>query len=177
MVGNFAGDYIKGSKWKNYPEKIGEGVRLHRDIDSFTDNHHFYKEAKMFFKPELGLYSGIVVDFVYDHYLAKNWSDYSVISLRDFSRKVHTVLIRNFFHLPGEVQRFLPFLIKNKRLESYATIDGITEALRIMSNYSSLPEKSDFIKTTLHENYAELESNFRQYMPLLITFVKENYDL
>lgn len=177
MVGNFAGDYIKGTKWKNYPEKIGKGVRLHRQIDSFTDNHHFYKEAKMFFKPGLGLYSGIVVDFVYDHYLANNWTDYSAISLKQFSHKAHAALIRNFFHLPGEVQRFLPFLIKNKRLESYASIDGVTEALKIMSNYSSLPEKSDFVKTTLHENYAELENNFRQYMPLLINFVKENYDL
>jgi acyl carrier protein phosphodiesterase len=99
------------------------------------------------------------------------------MSLRQFSHQVHKILIRNFFHLPPEVQRFLPFLIKNKRLESYATIDGVTEALKIMSNYSSLPEKSDFVKTILHENYTELESNFRQYMPLLINFVNENYDL
>ncbi len=177
MAGNFAGDYIKGSKWKNYPEKIGTGVRLHRDIDSFTDNHPLYREAKLFFKPELGLYSGIVVDFVYDHFLAKNWADYSSISLRQFSRKAHAALIRNFFHLPAEVQRFLPFLIKNKRLETYATVDGVTGALKIMSNYSSLPEKSDFVKNTLYENYAALENNFRQYMPLLINFVKEKHNL
>lgn len=138
-VGNFIGDFVKGKKWEKYPTRIGQGILLHRQIDYFTDSHPKFIEARMLFKPEFGLYSGIIIDFIYDHYLAKNWNSYSDENLHQYTKQAHKVLLKNFLRLPTQVQQFLPFLIKNKRLESYATVDGIIEAVGIMSKYSSLP--------------------------------------
>lgn len=177
MVGNFIGDYVKGSDWKKYPDKIKNGILMHRQIDSFTDSHQKFREAKESFKVEYGLYSGIIIDFVYDHFLASNWNDYSDYSLKTFARFSHAVLMKNFIHLPLRVQGFLPFLIKNKRLESYATTKGITEALQIMSNYSSLPAKSDFVLHTLEQNYTFFEENFKDFMNDLIYFITEKYSI
>jgi len=80
MVGNFIGDYVKGSDWQKFPDDIKKGILLHRQIDTFTDAHAKFREAKILFRAEFGLYSGIVVDFLYDHYLAKNWNNYSSVS-------------------------------------------------------------------------------------------------
>lgn len=175
MVGNFIGDYVKGSDWEKYPEKIKNGILMHRQIDSFTDSHQKFREAKEPFKIEYGLYSGIIIDFVYDHFLASNWNEYSDYSLKTFAKFSHAVLMKNFIHLPLRVQGFLPFLIKNKRLESYASTSGIIEALQIMSNYSSLPAKSDFVLHTLENNYAFFEDNFKAFMSDLINFITEKY--
>lgn len=177
MVGNFIGDHVKGSGWEKYPEKIKNGILMHRQIDSFTDAHQKFREAKEPFKTEYGLYSGIIVDFVYDHFLASNWNDYSDYSLKTFARFSHTVLMKNFIHLPLQVQGFLPFLIKNKRLESYATTIGIADALQVMSNYSSLPAKSDFVLQTLENNYVFFEENFKVFMNELIVFITEKYGI
>lgn len=170
IVGNFIGDYVKGRNYLNYPDEMAKGIILHRQIDSFTDEHLQTKLAKELFRKEFGLYSGIVVDFFYDHFLAKNWNDYSTISLRTFSKRIHAVLLANYKYLPSRVQGFLPFLIQNKRLESYATVNGIVESLKIMSNYSSVPSKSDAAKIILQDNYRYLNENFRIFMHDMIDF-------
>ncbi len=173
MVGNFIGDYVKGNGWSKYPENIKKGILIHRQIDSFTDSHPKFREAKSRFREEFGLYSGIVIDFLYDHYLAKNWHEYSDLTLRTFAKRSHAVLLQNFKHLPLRVQGFLPFLIQNRRLESYALVSGIGEALKIMSNYSSLPAKSDFVMHEIKRNNDFFENNFRDFMHDMIKFVND----
>ncbi len=177
IVGNFIGDYVKGRKYRDYPEEISQGILLHRQIDCFTDNHPLTKEAKILFRAEFGLYSGIIVDFFYDHFLAKNWNNYSPHTLRHFAKGIHAILLSNFRHLPTRVQGFLPFLIQNKRLESYASVDGIVQSLKIMGNYSSVPQKSVEAKLILQENYEFLERNFKAFMEDMMEFVGEQYEI
>jgi len=173
IVGNFIGDYVKGKSFNNYPEQIALGIKLHRAIDSFTDDHKSFREAKLFFRDDFKLYSGIVVDFFYDHYLARNWEQYSAITLRKYAKKIHAILISNFRYLPPNVKRFLPFLIKNKRLESYSSIEGITRSLQIMSNYTSFPPNYYLAKEILIRNYDFLEKNFTVFFGDLIYFVEK----
>ncbi len=177
LVGNFIGDYVKGRKYLQYPDEISRGILLHRHIDSFTDQHELHKAAKMPFKEDFGHYAGIIVDFVYDHFLAKNWYRYSNISLSWFAKWSHSVLLANFKHLPVRVQGFLPFLIQNRRLESYASVEGITQAVKIMGKYSSLPSKSDKMQQALLENRHELEINFEAFMAELINYVRSEFDI
>jgi len=177
MVGNFIGDYVKGNSWEKYPVNIRNGILIHRQIDSFTDTHQKFREAKVPFRAEFGLYSGIIIDFIYDHFLASNWNEYSDFTLRSFAKLSHAVLLKNFLHLPPRVQGFLPFLIQNRRLESYATINGIVQALTIMSNYSSLPAKTEFVQKTLETRYDFFEENFRVFMFDLIQFISEKYGM
>ena len=87
MVGNFIGDYVKGKDYENYPTPIREGILLHRQIDFFTDSHSQFREAKKLLVEEFGLYSGIIIDLLYDHLLAKNWNNYSEQNLRSFAKK------------------------------------------------------------------------------------------
>lgn len=177
MVGNFIGDYVKGSDWGKFPDKIKNGILMHRQIDTFTDSHQKFRDAKVLFRPEFGLYSGIVVDFLYDHFLAINWNEYSDLTLRTFAKQSHAVLLKNFMHLPARVQGFLPFLIQNRRLESYASTTGIVQALKIMSNYTSLPSKTDFMMRTIRDNYHFFDANFKVFMFDIIMFITKKYGL
>lgn len=177
IVGNFIGDYVKGRKYQDYPDEIAKGIMLHRRIDTFTDEHINTRKAKELFRDEFGLYSGIVIDFFYDHFLAKNWNEYSAISLRTFSKQVHAILLSNFNQLPLRVQGFLPFLIQNKRLESYASVDGIVQSLKIMSNYTSVPSKSIEAQKILQDNYHFLDKNFRGFMQDMLEFVHTEHGI
>ena len=172
MVGNFIGDYVKGRDWSKLPDKIGKGISMHREIDVFTDKHPKFREAKTLFRSEFGLYSGIVIDFLYDHYLAKNWNVYSDLTLRTFAKRSHAVLLKNFRYLPVRVQGFLTFIIQNRRMESYSSITGIVQALKIMSNYTTLPAKSDFVMRTMQVNYDFFDDNFKAFMIDIIQFLK-----
>src|SRR3989442_7909269 len=70
LVGNMISDFIKGKKQFDYPVSIQKGIRLHRDIDTFTDAHPATQQLKSFFRPHYRLYAGAFGDIVYDHFLA-----------------------------------------------------------------------------------------------------------
>jgi acyl carrier protein phosphodiesterase len=177
IVGNFIGDYVKGKKYKEYQSEIAKGIIMHRHIDTFTDKHKSTQLSRDIFRAEFGLYSGIVVDFCYDHFLAKNWNEYSSDSLRTFAKRIHAILLSHFRHLPRKVQGFLPFLIQNKRLESYATVDGIVQSLKIMGNYSSLPSKSEEARITLEKHYPILEEYFKTFMKDMIHYIRSEHHI
>lgn len=177
VVGNFIGDYVKGKDYMNYPDRIKLGILLHRSIDSFTDTHKNCREAKELFRKDFGLYSGIVMDFLYDHILAINWKEYSNMELRLFAGYVHKVLNANISYLPARVQGFLPFLIQHKRLESYATETGINHSMNIMSKYTSFPPKSERAMEIYRENRIYLIENFNVFMKELIFFVEINHGI
>lgn len=177
ITGNFIGDYVKGNNFLKYPGKIREGIVLHRRIDSFTDAHPLFRDAKKLFREEFGLYSGVVTDLIFDHFLAVSWKNYHPVTLRQFARKIHAVLISNIFYLPPRVQGFLPVLIKNRRLESYAREDGIHQSLDIMSRYTSLPRKADLAMEIMRTNYTLIENHFSTFMKELIHFTESEFGI
>jgi acyl carrier protein phosphodiesterase len=172
ITGNFIGDFVKGKSFLNYPEQIRKGIILHRHIDSYADKHTLFREIKILFRKEFGLYSGVVTDLILDHILASQWQLYSHETLRQFSRRIHIILLSNFLYLPIQVQGFLPVLIRNRRLESYAKPEGIHQSLDIMSRYTSLPQKANSAIDIMKENVDFIQSHFSLFMHEIIIFAE-----
>ena len=160
MIGNFIADHVKGKQMERYAPEIQEGIRLHRKIDAFADSHPIVKQSTARFKPCYQRYASVVIDVVYDHFLAKNWNRYSPIPLNTFVSNVHAYLFKRYFTLPNSVKGFLPFLIKSRRLENYQHIWGIERSLSIMSNHSSLPAQSECGIKIMTEQYEEINNEF-----------------
>lgn len=177
LTGNFIGDYVKGKKYMNYPKQVREGILLHREIDSYTDKHPLFLEVKKLLRDDFGLFSGIITDIFYDHFLALNWTIYAPGTLREYSDKVHKILLSHFFYLPTRVQGFLPVLIKNRRLESYAAEEGIRQSLEIMSRYTSLPGHAPLAIKTLRFHFHFLEQNFAAFMTDMISFIEKDFGI
>ena len=84
LVGNFIADHIKGNNFKGYSEHIQKGILLHRNIDTFTDNHPNFKLAKRVFYKGFEKHSGILIDIYFDYFLATNFTNYTPTSLNEF---------------------------------------------------------------------------------------------
>lgn len=176
-LGNFIGDFVKGNRHQQFPEKVARGIILHRNIDTFTDQHATVKECIKLLRPGYGKYAGIIADVFFDHFLASNWSNYSVYSLRHFAKNAHAVFLSNFFSLPLPVKQFLPFLIQHKRLESYANRENLFHVLEIMSRRTSLPANSGWAMQILHQEYEQFETLFLSFFPEMIDFVESDFDV
>ncbi len=159
-VGNFIGDYVKGNQYLKYSEDMQKGILLHRRIDKFTDTHDLVKESMQIFRPKYKKYAGVTVDVIYDHILAKNWNKYSDKSLHQFTNEIHKLFLKRYFSLPNTIKQFMPFLIKSRRLESYADIEGIRKTFHIMSKHTSLPDYSNWAVEQLEKNYDIIEAQF-----------------
>ena len=175
VLGNFIGDFVKGNRHQRYPEQVAYGILLHRHIDSFTDQHEAVKECIRLLRPGYGKYAGIVADVFFDHFLAHNWNDYSVYTLRSFAKNAHAIFLSNFVLLPMRVKQFLPFLIHHRGLGSDASRGSLLAVLDIMSKRTSLPSNSEWAMQMLNDEYAQFEAHFRRFFPELINYVESDY--
>ena len=129
MIGNFIADSIKGSKYSTYPSEIQKGILLHRQIDTMTDAHPAFRNSTKRLHKNYGHYSGIIVDIFYDHFLAKNWAEYSDVPLADYIQEFYKILRNNFEVLPANIQKMAPLMMDSNWLLSYANLEGIDRVL------------------------------------------------
>lgn len=164
QIGNFIGDHVKGKNYLTLPQNIADGVILHRKIDTFTDNHPVFRQSKKYFQPEYGLYSGVIVDMVYDHFLAKNWDKLHPINLYDFTQNFYSALNTYLPILPEKTQIVAPYLIQENWLYSYKTIEGITKTLERMDARTKNLSKMRYSHLTLTQYYQNLEYDFFDFI-------------
>ena len=77
IVGNFIADDVKGNQYRKYPESIQQGILMHREIDTFTDNHPTVSNSKNLIRKYQKKYTPVVIDIFYDYFLASNFNNYS----------------------------------------------------------------------------------------------------
>lgn len=171
-IGNFMADGIHGKHFDNFPIEIQKGIILHREIDTFTDAHPIFRQSTKRLHPNYHHYSGIIVDIFYDHFLAKNWSNYSDEKLEDFTERFYQSLRDNYDSLTPKIQKMVPYLIQQNWLMSYQTIEGIAIILEKMDNRMKRDSNMRFSIVELRTFYSEFEQEFIDFFAALIEHTK-----
>ncbi|HEX9826757.1 MAG TPA: ACP phosphodiesterase [Flavobacteriaceae bacterium] len=169
-IGNFMADGIRGETYKKYPTDIQKGILLHREIDTFTDAHPIVRQSTKRLHENYGHYSGVIVDILYDHFLAKNWSVYSQIPLGEYAETFYDVLEDHFEILPLRIQRLMPYMIADNWLLNYAKIEGIQRVLDGMNRRTKHKSKMNEATKELKKFYSEFEEEFTLFFEELINF-------
>ena len=169
-IGNFIADGIKGKKYTKYPKEIQKGILLHRGIDSFTDFHPTVRLSTKRLHKNYGHYSGVIVDILYDHFLAKNWNKYHEQPLEEYIENFYELLRNSFDVLTPRIKRMMPYLISDNWLLSYATVEGISKILVQMNRRTNNISKMNFAVLELEEYYEEFENEFTSFFEELRAF-------
>jgi len=173
QIGNFIGDFVKGSRMTHYPQNIRKGIILHRKIDEFTDAHPAVRETVALIKPEFGRYSAIIADMYFDYFLAINFKMYAHRSLHLFAFRFYLASLIHYRHLPARVKGFIFHFIGTNRLCKYASVSGLKNSLQIMEKHKTPAIQPDKAIQFLIENTNKLETQFHLFFPDLIEFVKQ----
>lgn len=176
LLGNFIADSLKGRSYLKYPPGIQRGVVLHRAIDFYTDTHPTVRKSISRLFGTYGHYSGIIVDIVYDHFLASHWKEYSPVPLDLFVSDFYNLLQEHFSILPKTVQQFMPYMIKDNWLLSYASLDGIGRILYQMNERTKRKSNMNFAIVELEEHYEDFEAEFLSFFEELRIFVREKIE-
>ncbi len=173
IIGNFIADGIKGIKYVKYPPAIQRGILLHRAIDTFTDQHSIVKKSTARLHANYGHYSGVIVDILYDHFLAKNWSRYNEVPLNVFVNNFYELLRQNYDNLPPRIQRMMPHMISDNWLFNYATVEGIGRILAQMNVRTKGISNMDRAVEELSIYYDLFEEEFTLFFAELKAFSAE----
>jgi acyl carrier protein phosphodiesterase len=162
-IGNFMADGIRGKNFDTFPMAIQKGIILHRAIDTFTDAHPVFRQSTKRLHANYHHYSGIIVDIFYDHFLAKNWENYSNESLENYTERFYQSLRDNHDFLTEKTQKMIPYLIDQNWLLSYQTIEGIEDVLIRMDNRMKRDSNMRFSVAELRTFYVEFENEFTTF--------------
>ena len=169
-IGNFMADGIRGNNYNNFPDDVKKGILLHRQIDTFTDSHLVYRKSKHRLHEKYGHYSGVIMDILYDHFLAKNWKNYSDEKLEDFAANFYKSLFDNENILTERTKNMLPYMYERNWLVSYGSIEGIEMILFQMDYRTKHRANMQEAIVELKHFYVEFEEEFTAFFEELIAF-------
>ena len=168
LMGNMISDFVKGKKQFDYTAAIQKGIRLHRAIDTFTDEHPITKEMKQVFRPVYGLYAGAFTDIVYDYFLANDTTQFSTSAdLQKFSNGCYVVLEDNLTVLPAVFQQMFPYMKLHNWLYNYRLESGIQKSFAGMAHRAKYINETDSAFRIFKENLPGMKNYFAEFFQLL----------
>jgi len=172
IIGNLAGDFVKGPLHERFEAGIRAGITEHRRIDAFTDSHPQVSAFRRVLIPEHGHYARVIADVFFDHFLALSFDEYSAEPLEEFLRRIYGVLDAHLAELPGRLGYVYPIMRDEGWIPSYRSIEGIETALRNMSHRLS---RHPHLETSVHhlvDSRRELQRRFEAFFPDVIAFAE-----
>lgn len=176
IIGNFIADSIQGNKFEGLTDGIIKGIHLHRKIDSFTDSHPIYLTSKHRFSKDFGKYSGVLMDMIYDHYLAKNFSLYSALPLQHYCSDLYKLLDDNNRYFPESAKRFYGYMTEHNALYNYSSLEGMETVLTHLNHRIRHRYQLNEAIPLIEKHNTEIEEEFFVFFDDLIDFCKKEIE-
>lgn len=174
LVGNMISDFIKGRLQYDYPARIQQGIRLHRSIDAFTDEHPATKQAKEIFRPHYRLYAGAFVDVVYDHFLANDVNHFNTPeALNAFAQNTYDTLLKYYDVLPERFQQMYYRMREQNWLYNYRERWGMEKSFGGVVYRSRYLTESDTAFSLFEKHFEELQQCYNAFVPDLEQMLQE----
>ena len=177
MIGNFIADAVKGKQYNSFAPEIARGILLHRKIDSYTDSHPIVDLSKQRLRPTYHKYSTVIIDILYDHYLAVNWKEYSDVPLPEYALNIYSVVKKYENILPQKSQLFMNYMIQDDILNAYAHLKGLEKVLIGMSHRTRFESNMNLAINEIKEHYNLFEAEFKAFFPHLQKHLKLDLSL
>jgi acyl carrier protein phosphodiesterase len=174
LVGNMISDFVKGAKKNDFEKDIRQGISLHREIDSYTDLHPETKKAMLYFRPLYRLYSGPIIDIIFDHFLAIEL-DRKEGSLKSFTSTVYKTLDEHRESLPENFYHLLFYMKRDDWLYGYRFKEGIHRSLGGLARRAKYLNDIEPAYEIFNEHYEALSEHFSSFFPDVKHYAKQRF--
>ena len=163
IIGNFLGDMIRKVEWPNFSSKIVEGIKMHQQIDYFTDSHKIVKQHKKLLIAKHGHFSGVILDIFYDYFLAKNWDNHHNTSLPSYANWVYQSLEKKESNYNKKAKTAFNHMKKYNWLMAYSSTDGIDQVLKGMAQRTRFDSEMGNALTDLQRHNSIYQDGFNEF--------------
>ena len=171
MIGNFIADAVKGKQWQHYNNAIQYGIKMHRFIDTFTDEHPLTSATKKHLYPTCGKYAGAILDIILDHFIANEWNSMHQEDLLNFTQRFYKLLYENHNVLPPRFKHMLPYMAQRNWLFNYGNFEGLQRSLTNLSRRIVANPGIENAVDVLQNNYLVFSQYHIEFWPELCNAV------
>ena len=170
LLGNLAGDFVKGALDGRFAPGVRQGIAEHRRIDAFTDSHPDAGAIRKIIAVEQGHYARVTTDIFLDHLLSCEWATYSIEELHTFVRRTFARLDPHADAMPGRLRVVYPLMRDHGWLVSYSSIDAVWRTLYHLSRRFARGPRLEMSTHLLIDARPALLHHFGRFMPDVIAF-------
>jgi len=170
-LGNVLPDLIGPRELACLPEEFQRGARCHHRIDAFTDAHPLFRQSVARLGQGYRRFGGIIVDVLYDHFLAANWTAHSATPLREAVDEFYTSFDAHRGDIPPAVWPVLERMREQDWLGSYGDLAGVQIALNRIGKRLRKPRDLGECVMELEANYGSFQQDFMVFYPELAAHV------
>ena len=179
IIGNFLADQVRGGRFDGLPEDVIRGVKMHRQIDAFTDAHPATKRSAARLRAHIGRYAPVAIDVVYDHFLARDFKKHiqafspplSIHGLSWLIGEAQGILAEASHLFAPSTKGLFDAMVKYEWLFNYQYWEGIERALLGMSRRTKFPSRLEEAASFLFQDLNAYELDYEEiWSALLIEF-------
>ncbi|MBE0485491.1 ACP phosphodiesterase [Marinobacter sp.] len=169
-VGSILGDFCRGVRLTELPERVLLGVRHHRAVDAFTDQHREVLASKQLFSSQRRRFAGVALDILYDHYLLRHWYRFSPADHRGFVCGVYRELTNHERVMPTAMVNVTRRMVQHDWFGAYEDFENIGYALDRVASRIRFANQFAGIIEEIRANDEQLEARFLRFFPELLAF-------
>jgi len=174
VTGNLISDFVKGSRQYEYPVAIQQGIRLHREIDAFTDAHPAVKQMKQLFREDYGKYAGAFADVCMDYFLANDTGEFENEQALDlFVIQTHQQLEMHALLLPEKFQPVFQSMKQHHWLFHFRHEHGIEKSFRNLVKKAAYMENADLAFALFLQHQSDLKVLYDCFFPEVKTIARQ----
>lgn len=155
---------------------IQKGITLHRHIDSFTDAHPSTKKAMDVFRPDYRLYSGAIMDVLYDHFLANDPRVFNNDSLKRFTSATYRHLEDNAIYLPNRFLQVFTYMKTDDWLYHYKFREGMQKSLHGLVRRATYLRETETAYSLFNEHYSFLNGCYLEFFEDVKQYAKQKME-
>jgi len=166
-LGNVLPDMVSARELAALPPEFRRGAQCHHRIDAFTDKHPRFRQSVARLSPRFRRFGGIIVDVLYDHFLAADWAAHSDVPLRVAVDEFYVSFDAHRADMPVEIWPVLERMREQDWLGSYGDLPGVRIALRRIGTRLRKPRDLGECEPELHLDYEGFKQDFMVFYPEL----------
>lgn len=172
-TGNFLGDWFKGNQHELLPLGIQKGIKLHRAIDQYADQHEAMKKSYLRLRAHIGRYALPVIDVLQDYFLSIHFNQFSKQQLLPFTEQCIIDLRNEAKNLPTEFEQQLAKMFHVNWLAKYGTHEGMSKSLNHLSKKARFNNEIATSWELIQLEKEKYEEEFLAFFPDMIDFVTQ----
>jgi len=154
LMGNVWGDLLRPKDYDSLHPQLLEGIKRHRMIDAYTDQHPSVNVIITLLRPYQGKYTPVVADVLMDFILSKYWDQFNPLSIEAFCEEKYGLVSEYIYLIPEQLHPRINRMLSHHWLESCKNKERMGETLKMLSRRASFANQipDAMVPYELHES-------------------------